>query len=94
MFGLYANGVTAYANVELFIIEFSHRIKPAARLQINDPNNLKLKNKIPTSREKLTELVKVCIDTKKMSFVDTILYLGVSPSTIRRVCRTLKIGNY
>ncbi len=29
-----------------------------------------------------------------MSFVDTVLYLSVSLTTVRRTCRTLKIGRY
>lgn len=93
-FMLPKNGVTSFTNTEPVIIEFSIEIKPTPKLRINDPNSLRSKNKIPTTRQKLEELVRECIDVKKMSFVDTVLYLGVSSSTIRRICRTLKIGRY
>ncbi len=39
-------------------------------------------------------LVRECIEVKKLTFIDTVIKLGVSPTTVRRVCRTLKIGRY
>ena len=46
------------------------------------------------SKAKLEALVRDCIEVKKLSFVETIITLGVSLTTVLRVCRTLKIGRY
>jgi hypothetical protein len=40
------------------------------------------------------ELVRECVEVKELSCTDTTIELGVSPTTVRRVCRTLKIGPY
>ncbi len=80
--------------VEPIFIEFSVAIPPVSRLRVNDPNSKESKDKLPITKQKLGELVREYIEVKKMSFVDTVLYLGVSPTTVRRICRTLKIGRY
>jgi hypothetical protein len=69
-------------------------IPPVSRLNINDPNSQKSKDKLAITKQKLGELARECMEVKKMSFVDTVLYLGVSSTTVRRICRTLKIGRY
>jgi hypothetical protein len=86
--------VTGWLSIEPIFIDFSVMIPPVSRLYINEPNSKKSKDKLPITKLKLSELVRECIECKKMSFVDTVLYLGVSPTTVRRICRTLKIGRY
>ncbi len=94
LFCFLKNGVTDWNKVEPIFIEFSVMIPPFSRLNINDPNSPRSKDKLPITKQNLGELVWECIEVKKMSFLDTVLYLGVSSTTVRRICRTLKIGRY
>jgi hypothetical protein len=87
-------GVTIWPKTDPIEIPFEITLRPTHRLRINDPNRPKSKHKIPVSREILMKLVRECIEVKKLSFTDTVIKLGVSPTTVRRVCRTLKIGRY
>lgn len=69
-------------------------IPPTSRLYVNDPNSKKSKDKLPVSKQKLGELIRECVEVKKMRITDTVVYLGVSSTTVLRICRTLKIGRY
>jgi hypothetical protein len=86
--------VTVWNKVEPIFIEFSVAISPVSRLNINNPNSKESRDKLPISRLKLGELIRECVEVKKMSFVDTVMYLGVSSTTVRSICRTLKDGRY
>lgn len=86
--------MTSWLKVEPIFIEFSVAIPPTSRLRINEHNSEKSKDKLPISKQKLGELVREFMEIKKMSFVDTVMHLGVSSTTVRRICRTLKIGRY
>lgn len=57
-------------------------------------NTANLQEKIKYSKSKLEALIKECFEVRKLSFTDTVIEVGVSPTTVRRVCRTLKIGRY
>ena len=60
----------------------------------NGKDSLKLQGKLPKSKVELAALIKDAFEVRKLSFVEVILELGVSPTTVRRICRTLKIGRY
>lgn len=88
------DGVTLWSKIEPIEFPFTVIIPCTPRLRVNDPKHKKSKDKVPVTQQRFYELVRLCIEIKKMSFTDTVLYLGVSPTTVRRVCRTLKIGRY
>ncbi|MCM0607270.1 MAG: recombinase family protein [Xanthomonadaceae bacterium] len=53
-----------------------------------------LQGNLPLSKQELAAKIKEAFEVEKLSFVDVVLDLGVSPTTIRRICRTLEIGRY
>jgi len=86
--------VTDWLKVEPIIIPIRKEILSSNTSSTIAANTLKLKDKIKYSKQKLESLVRDCIVVQKLSFTDTVITLGVSPTTVRRVCRTLKIGRY
>lgn len=88
------NGVTHWNKVEPIFIPFRLNLTVKFATNSTASNSLKLKQKMAYSKAKLEALVRECIEAKKLSFTDTVLELGVSPTTVRRICRTLKIGRY
>lgn len=46
------------------------------------------------TRSNLETQIRQLIEVKKLPFSEVVVRLGVSPTTVRRVCRTLKIGRY
>lgn len=88
------NGVTLWSKVEPITLEFSEEISITLKSNEIGSNAATLHRNHTYSKAKLHELVRECFEVKKLSFTDTIIELGVSPTTVRRVCRTLKIGRY
>lgn len=86
--------MTHWNKVEPFHVKFHISLNELLARSSIASNSLKLKQKIKHSKAKLEALVSDCMVTRNLSFVDTILELGVSPTTVRRICRTLKIGRY
>ena len=87
-------GVSLWAKVEPIEIPFSKLLEPKGSASQMDANPLKTNRKHPYSKVRLDALIKDCIEVKKLSFTDTVIALAVSPTTVRRVCRTLKLGRY
>jgi len=86
--------VTGWLKVEPIFIPFKIALNAAFSTSQIDSNSLKLNHKIKYSKAKLEALVLECIEIKKLTFVETIIKLGVSLTTVLRLCRTLKIGRY
>ncbi len=86
--------MTHWLKVEPIYIPFKVALNAAFSIDQIASNSLKLNHKTKYSKAKLEALVRECIEVKKLSFVETILTLGVSLTTVLRVCRTLKIGRY
>ena len=86
--------MTHWNKVEPFFITFRVELFTKSNSSTITANSSKLKQKMSYSKAKLEALVRDCIEVKKLSFTDTILELGVSLTTVLRVCRTLKIGRY
>lgn len=86
--------MTHWNKVEPFYLKFRISLNALLARSTIASNPLKLKQKIKHSKAKLEALVSDCLVTRNLSFVDTILELGVSPTTVRRICRTLGIGRY
>jgi hypothetical protein len=86
--------VTHWYKVEPFFIPFRIKLYSKSGSGATIANSSKLNQKVTYSKAKLEALVRDCIEVKKLSFTDTILELGVSLTTVLRVCRTLKIGRY
>jgi hypothetical protein len=86
--------VTHWLKVEPIYISFKLALNAVFSSDQIAANSPKLKHKIKYSKAKLEALVRECIEVKKLSFVETIITLGVSLTTVLRVCRTLKIGRY
>lgn len=80
--------------VEPLTSKFFNKILLKNKLVLKRSKSLKLQNEISETRAQLIEQIKHCIVDEKLSFSDTVLRLGVSPTTVRRVCRTLKVGRY
>ncbi len=86
--------MTEWVKIEPVVIPIS---RSALDKLYSDPiaaNPSKVKDKIKHSKARLEALVRECIEGRKLSFTDTVLELGVSPTTVRRVLRTIKIGRY
>ncbi len=86
--------MTHWLKVEPIFIPFKIALNAAFSTSQIASNSLKLNHKIKYSKAKLEALVRECIEVKKLTFVETIITLGVSLTTVLRVCRTLKIGRY
>jgi len=79
---------------EPILVPFEVKVFNTPRLRIKDPNSKDSKKKMSITDQKLAEIVRECIEVRKLSLTETVLVLGVSPTPIRRICRTLKIGRY
>ncbi len=86
--------MTHWLKVEPIFIPFKIALNAAFSTSQIASNSLKLNHKIKYSKAKLEALVRECIQIKKLTFVETIITLGVSPTTVRRICRTINIGRY
>jgi hypothetical protein len=86
--------VTHWLKVEPIFIPFKIALNAAFSTGQIASNSLKLNHKIKYSKAKLEALVRECIEVKKLTFVETIITLGVSLTTVLRICRTIKIGRY
>lgn len=86
--------MTHWLKVEPIFIPFKITISNGSFSGTIAANSSKLKQKTKYSKAKLEALVLECIETQKLSFTETIITLGVSLTTVLRVCRTLKIGRY
>ncbi len=86
--------MTHWLKVEPIFIPFKIALNAAFSASQIASNSLKLNHKIKYSKAKLEALVRECIEVKKLTFVETIITLGVSLTTVLRVCRTIKIGRY
>ncbi|MCM0607259.1 MAG: recombinase family protein [Xanthomonadaceae bacterium] len=86
--------MTHWLKVEPIFITFKIELSSSFSSSPTPANSLKLNHKIKYSKAKLEALVRECIEVKKLSFVETIIALSVSPTTVRRICRTIKIGRY
>ena len=55
---------------------------------------LNLKGNLPLSKQELAAKIKEAFEVEKHSFVEVVIGFGVSPTTVRRICRTFGIGRY
>ncbi len=88
------NGVTDWSKVEPIFIPIQTLVKSKFSSTSNPANLLTTSQKSNYSKAKLEALIRECIEVKKLTFVEIIVTLGVSLTTVLRVCRTLKIGRY
>jgi hypothetical protein len=91
---LFKNGVTHWLKVEPIFIPIKKQIYSNFSNSSIAANSLKLSHKNKYSKSKLETLIYECVVVKKLTFVEIIVTLGVSLTTVLRVCRTLKIGRY
>lgn len=90
----FKNGVPDCHSIGQIAYSFDLSIPSILNLRGTAPNNLNLNGKLPLSKQELAVKIREAFEVKRLSFVEVILELGVSPTTIRRICRTLKIGRY
>ncbi len=86
--------MTDWSKVEPIFIPIKKLINAYCKNTQSADKSSKRLHKSNYSRAKLEFLVRECIEVKRLSFTETILTLGVSLTTVLRVCRTLKIGRY
>ena len=88
------NGVTEFQSIGQIAYSFDRPISTT-----NSHHNLgrfysNLQGKLPLSKQELAAKIEEAFEVEKLSFVDVVISLGVSPTTVRRICRTLGIGRY
>ena len=88
------NGVTEVHSIGQIVYSFDRSVSTKKPHHNSGVTELNLQGNLPISKQELAVKVKEAFEVKKLSFVDVVIGLGVSPTTIRRICRTLGIGRY
>lgn len=88
------NGVTDWLNVEPITSSFEVTILPQNKAAQNSSKYTDLKDMNTIPQEQLVSALKVHFEVEKRSLSEAVLILHVSPTTVRRLCRTFKIGKF
>jgi predicted DNA-binding protein (UPF0251 family) len=93
-FDLLKNGVTVWAAVEPLVIEFDILVLPDGYRLAPSGKPMESSELTPLTRAQFEARLTKLIEDEKLPFGDAAIRLGVSPTTVRRTCRTLKLGSY
>lgn len=90
----YFNGVTEFHSIGQIAYSFDRPVFTKSQYHKSDLTRVNLQGNLPLSKHELAIKIKEAFEVEKLSFVEVVLGFGVSPTTVRRICRTLKIGRY